>query len=110
MYAVLKGVPEKIRRAAYQRFIEASPPTKGMAFAPNGEERYWRRIDGNNYCPLGVVSLLVTGETPSWTLPSCAGDLAWDTSNEAVERFIHDNDNGKFDTPEKLARAMGVTV
>lgn len=120
MYACFKKIPKKVRQQAYEEFVNGNP-NDGRAF--RGENFFSRAvIDENIYCPIGAVNRVVrdnsTGE-PEFVvferLPHSSVErrilrhtLGVDVDLLDIQRFIEHVDEGKINTPEKLARAMGV--
>lgn len=124
MYKVFKSVPREQRQKAFDFLVEHGYFNRVIGSNwPRCDARY----DGYYVCPLGALNIAAGCETPivrtksyddywfafrpqNGTVASLsyfrfAGEVL---NSNAAEYFIKANDHSRFDTPEKLARAMGV--
>ena len=138
MYGCFKGIPKKKRQESFDFLKKkgyGKYHTEGefmsYVFIPTFPFVY----GGITYtevecCPLGAI-VLKSGIKDNWQSPEPKGRLynmvelltplngrravlflgcgaGYNVNENDAQRFIDDNDQGKFDTLEKLARAMGV--
>lgn len=136
MYAIFKHFSKQRRQAAFDRLIEHGYAQRDEEKHGNANCSIKTNVDiyaDTRVCPLGMVNItypqlkriygqaiFVYREKYGFhgifpTMPDDGIDeelllakVGIQASAEDAQRFITDNDRGKFDTPEKLARAMGV--
>lgn len=136
MYRAFKGIPKKIRQQAFEALLAggyatpnddsvvASPLNRKVTILVHGFNQGWEFP----CCPFGAVNLayglkaqscfikgsyfttgglLMPGD--GWTEREIlsAADSSLQIDPQAVNHFMVANDRGLFDTPAKLARAMG---
>jgi hypothetical protein len=106
VYACFKKIPRDIRQQAFE-VMAANTTYSGRAV-----------VDGLTYCPWGVVNLVVQPALvsddmmlrvpgPTHETIFIRTSLEVNIFSDDISRFMDDADIGKFNTPEKLARAMG---
>lgn len=135
MYRVFRNIPHKVRQQAFELLVanKYGSHSQGSAYLDDAlfkQAEVYLPTDNEGsrpFCPLGAANIMLGvrprmisrmysysticmpdgGSQASGILLRGAGI---EVNSCDAGRFIEDNDRGKFDTREKLATAMGVTI